>query len=126
MVKFISSIHAPFSAADKDGAYAIRFANGTVFAGCHHASCGGGKQRWNELRERYETPEERQEQRINAGKKERAKAKTAAESVLPAPESGAAQPLSVCPDRCGKCRAVHCDGRWRCLLLCDFQCMISL
>lgn len=32
----------PFSAAHKDGAFAIQFANGAVFAGCHHASCGGG------------------------------------------------------------------------------------
>ncbi len=41
----------PFSAAHKDGAFAIQFANGAVFAGCHHASCGGGgAQRWPELR----------------------------------------------------------------------------
>jgi len=44
----------PFSAAHADGAFAIQFANGAVFAGCHHASCGGGVQRWGELRERYE------------------------------------------------------------------------
>ena len=31
----------PFSSAHKDGAFAIQFANGAVFAGCHHASCGG-------------------------------------------------------------------------------------
>ena len=83
----------PFSAAHKDGAYVIRFANGAVFAGCHHASCGGGKQRWKELRERYETQEERQEQRINVGKKERAKAKTAADTLIPAQKSSTAQPL---------------------------------
>jgi P4 family phage/plasmid primase-like protien len=74
----------PFSPAHKDGAYVIRFVNGAIFAGCHHASCGGRKQRWKELREQYETTEERQkrqEQRINAGKKERAKAKTAAEQA---------------------------------------------
>ena len=44
----------PFSAAHKDGAFAIQFANGAVFAGCKHTSCGGGTQRWQELRERYE------------------------------------------------------------------------
>ncbi len=85
----------PFSAAHRDGAYAIQFKNGAVFAGCHHASCGGGKQRWKELRERYETKEERlkrQEQRINAGKKERARAKTGADTLLPARESSTTQP----------------------------------
>jgi len=44
----------PFSSDHKDGAYAIQFPNGAIFAGCHHASCGGGRQRWKELRERYE------------------------------------------------------------------------
>jgi len=46
--------NCPFSSAHKDGAFAIQFANGAVFAGCHHASCGGGAQRWPDLRERYE------------------------------------------------------------------------
>jgi hypothetical protein len=40
----------PFSSAHKDGAFAIQFANGAVFAGCHHQTCGGGAQRWPELR----------------------------------------------------------------------------
>lgn len=44
----------PFSGDHKDGAYAIQFPNGAIFAGCHHNSCGGGAQRWPELRERYE------------------------------------------------------------------------
>ncbi len=44
----------PFSSAHNDGAFAIQFANGAVFAGCHHQSCGGGAQRWPELREMYE------------------------------------------------------------------------
>jgi len=81
----------PFSAAHRDGAYAVQFKNGAIFAGCHHASCGGGKQRWKELREQYETTEERQkrkEQRITAGKKERAQAKVA-ESRLPVQKNGA-------------------------------------
>ena len=44
----------PFSYAHKDGAYAIQFANGAIHAGCHHESCGGGSQRWQELRVKYE------------------------------------------------------------------------
>ena len=44
----------PFSASHRDGAFAIQFGNGAIHAGCHHASCGGGTQRWQELRERYE------------------------------------------------------------------------
>ena len=74
----------PFSAAHTDGAYAIQFGNGAIHAGCHHASCGGGKQRWQELRERYETKEERlaqQESRLHDGKRERARAKIAAEQA---------------------------------------------
>ncbi|MFA5003164.1 MAG: hypothetical protein WC502_09355, partial [Methanolinea sp.] len=43
----------PFSGAHRDGAFAIQFGNGAIFAGCHHASCGGGEQRWKELRERF-------------------------------------------------------------------------
>ncbi len=50
----------PFSPAHTDGAYAIQFQNGAIFAGCHHSSCGGGSQRWAELREKFEgTVEER-------------------------------------------------------------------
>ncbi len=44
----------PFSSAHKDGAYAIQFHDGGLFAACKHASCGGGDQRWDALRERYE------------------------------------------------------------------------
>ncbi|MDN7023586.1 hypothetical protein FGU65_01510 [Methanoculleus sp. FWC-SCC1] len=49
----------PFSSAHKDGAFAIQFANGAIFAGCHHQSCGGGAQRWPELRDRYRPREKR-------------------------------------------------------------------
>jgi P4 family phage/plasmid primase-like protien len=68
----------PFSQAHKDGAYVIRFSSGAIFAGCHHTSCGAGKQRWPELRERYETraeKQQRQAERWNAGKREQARAK---------------------------------------------------
>jgi len=44
----------PFSSAHKDGAYAIQFPNGAIFAGCHHNSCGSSSQRWPELREKFE------------------------------------------------------------------------
>jgi hypothetical protein len=63
----------PFSSAHKDGAYAIQFMSGAIHAGCHHASCGGGKQRWKELRELYETKEEKlkyRDERLIAGKRE--------------------------------------------------------
>jgi len=54
--------HCPFSPAHKDGAYAIQFDNGGIFAGCHHNSCGGGRQRWQELRERFEGTKGREKQ----------------------------------------------------------------
>ena len=49
-----SLAECPFSTAHTDGAFAIQFANGAIFAGCHHDSCGGGTQRWQELRAMYE------------------------------------------------------------------------
>jgi hypothetical protein len=69
----------PFSSAHKDGAFAIQFGNGAVFAGCKHTSCGSGTQRWAELRARYEPDraEKRKqfEQKQKQWNKERAKAK---------------------------------------------------
>ena len=44
----------PFSDAHTDGAFAIQFPNGAIYAGCHHNSCGSGRQRWPELRARFE------------------------------------------------------------------------
>jgi hypothetical protein len=44
----------PFSGNHQDGAFAIQFPNGAIHAGCQHASCGGGTQRWKELRDRCE------------------------------------------------------------------------
>ena len=46
----------PFSSDHTDGAYAIQFSNGAIFAGCHHSSCKGGTQRWPELRSMFEGP----------------------------------------------------------------------
>ena len=55
----------PFSGAHKDGAFAIQFPNGAIHAGCHHNSCGGGAQRWSELREQYEPKAERKNTGLN-------------------------------------------------------------
>jgi hypothetical protein len=44
----------PFTSAHRDGAFAIQFPSGAVYAACQHASCGAGTQRWPELRERFE------------------------------------------------------------------------
>ncbi|WP_425515767.1 hypothetical protein [Methanofollis formosanus] len=44
----------PFSDAHRDGAFAIQFPSGAIYAGCHHTSCGGGAQRWPELRGMHE------------------------------------------------------------------------
>ncbi len=53
----------PFSSAHKDGAFAIQFAGGAIYAGYHHNSCGGGKQRWAELRGMFEIKKGRKERR---------------------------------------------------------------
>ncbi len=74
----------PFSSAHRDGAYAIQFKSGAIFAGCHHQSCGGGKQRWKDLKEEYETDEDRQknrQERLDAGRRERMTARAAAENA---------------------------------------------
>ena len=80
----------PFSSAHKDGAFAIQFGNGAVFAGCKHTSCGGGTQRWQELRERFEpdraTKRKDWEQKQKTWRKDRAKAKAENEGTAdPAP-----------------------------------------
>jgi len=49
----------PFSGDHRDGAFAIQFGSGAIHAGCHHASCGGGSQRWPDLRARYERGKKR-------------------------------------------------------------------
>ena len=72
----------PFSVAHKDGAFAIQFGSGAIFAGCKHASCGGGTQRWLELRGQFEPgrvdKRKQWEQTQTAQKKERAKKKAEA------------------------------------------------
>jgi len=61
----------PFSSDHTDGAYCIQFANGAIFAGCHHSSCGGGTQRWAELRERFEGTIEERMKRLKQRRRER-------------------------------------------------------
>jgi len=68
----------PFSSAHSDGAFAIQFDNGAIYAGCHHNSCGSGKQRWAELRGMFEIKKTRRERRT---------AKENPEKVAPAPAS---------------------------------------
>jgi len=69
----------PFSSAHKDGAFVIQFGNGAVFAGCKHTSCGGGTQRWQELREQFEPDRAAKrkdwEQKQQTSRKDRARAK---------------------------------------------------
>jgi hypothetical protein len=76
----------PFSSAHKDGAFAVQFGNGAVFAGCKHTSCGGGTQRWQELRERYEpdraTKRKDWEQKQKTWRKDRVKAKAEQEGTV--------------------------------------------
>jgi hypothetical protein len=87
----------PFSSAHKDGAFAIQFGNGAVFAGCKHTSCGGGTQRWQELRERYEpdraAKRKQWEQEQQTTRKDRARAKAEQEGRTdPGPVPVAASP----------------------------------
>jgi len=53
----------PFSSSHRDGAFAIQFQSSAVYVGCQHASCGGGTQRWPELRDRFEPKKREQRER---------------------------------------------------------------
>ncbi len=80
----------PFSGDHRDGAFAIQFPNGAIHAGCHHASCGGGRQRWQELRAKFEPGRaEQREQHERSWRYERALARAEQEGrvVLPAPST---------------------------------------
>lgn len=54
----------PFSNSHQDGAFAVQFPSGGIYAGCHHASCGAGTQRWPELRRMFEPPDKRQREKV--------------------------------------------------------------
>jgi len=89
----------PFSSAHKDGAFAIQFGNGAVFSGCKHTSCGGGTQRWQELRERFEPDRAAKrkdwEQKQQTSRKDRARAKAEQEGRA---DPGPA-PVTTSPDQ---------------------------
>ena len=89
----------PFSSAHKDGAFAIQFGSGAIFAGCKHNSCGGGTQRWQELRERFEPDRAAKrkdwEQREKTWRKDRAKAKVEHDGAI---DAGPA-PVAAPPDQ---------------------------
>lgn len=78
----------PFSEAHTDGAFAIQFANGAIFAGCHHDSCGGGAQRWFELRARYEPEKADVGARLARLRSSRIRDKMEAEGRLPNTNAG--------------------------------------
>jgi hypothetical protein len=87
-----SLAECPFSSDHRDGAFAIQFSTGAVYAGCHHASCGGGRQRWQELRAMFEPDRAKKrdqwEQQISSGKRRRARARVEEECYfdkVPAP-----------------------------------------
>jgi hypothetical protein len=90
----------PFSSAHKDGAFAIQFANGAVFSGCKHTSCGGGTQRWQELRERFEPDRAAKrkdwEQKQQTSRKDRARAKAEQEGRA---DPGPAPVAAASPDQ---------------------------
>ena len=82
----------PFSSAHKDGAFAIQFANGAVFAGCKHTSCGGGTQRWQELRERFEPGRAARKEALSEKQKLWRKERTQAKAVRDG-STGSASPV---------------------------------
>ena len=71
----------PFSTAHHDGAFAVQFPSGAVYAGCHHASCGGGKQRWPELRAMHE-PKRQTKQKATPPSPEAAEVRERAMEIL--------------------------------------------
>ncbi len=70
----------PFSSDHADGAYAIQFQSGAIFAGCHHNSCGNGTQRWAELRAQYEPEKPDVGTRLTELRRDRIRKKYASES----------------------------------------------
>ncbi len=79
----------PFSEAHTDGAFAIQFSNGALFAGCHHNSCGGGRQRWQELRARFEPTKPDVGERLAKLRSDRIRQKNEAEGRVRIPDTSA-------------------------------------
>lgn len=88
----------PFSSAHRDGAFAIQFGSGGIFAGCHHASCGAGSQRWRELREKFE-PADGYERLLKNSRMDRARLRSDSEGY-PALKKRAGEKLPTDPPRC--------------------------
>ncbi len=72
----------PFSEAHRDGAYAIQFENGAIYAGCHHDSCGSRRQRWPELRAKFEDHGRCVEEWIASTRRSRIRARLIAEGRI--------------------------------------------
>ncbi|OPY43018.1 MAG: hypothetical protein A4E41_00003 [Methanoregulaceae archaeon PtaU1.Bin066] len=88
-----SLAECPFSSAHRDGAFAIQFPNGAIHAGCHHASCGGGQQRWQELRAKYEPGRaEQREQHERSWRRDRAVTRAEQEGRVAPPASSSPPP----------------------------------
>nr|WP_319538170.1 hypothetical protein [uncultured Methanospirillum sp.] len=94
----------PFSHAHSDGAFAIQFPNGAVFAGCHHNSCGSTRQRWPELRAMFEQskPASRAHMRDYPGRfgeqngHVHARGPASSDTHASQPSPGAGEVLSLC------------------------------
>jgi|GEM_PF-129916 len=71
----------PFSTAHTDGAYAIQFENGAIFAGCHHNTCGGNTQRWQELKARFEEPSDRPKRDYEEWSRQKSKEKARKKAI---------------------------------------------
>ena len=98
----------PFSSAHTDGAFAIQFANGAVFAGCHHNSCGGGMQRWQELKGMYEERKEGKKS-VRREKKRSGTSSETSGSTVPSPPP-APDDLSPEEDHCRRARTLLESG----------------
>lgn len=87
----------PFSTAHQDGAFAIQFPTGAVYAGCHHASCGGGTQRWQELRAMHEKENKNRDSRDRRGEggEKAAAPEIAPERTFPSEEYAATSAVSM-------------------------------
>ncbi|WP_414675299.1 hypothetical protein [Methanospirillum sp.] len=72
----------PFSDAHADGAFAIQFAGGAIFTGCHNDSCGSGTQRWPELRARLKPTHRDPDKWFVKMRSERIRAKNEAEGRI--------------------------------------------
>ncbi len=76
----------PFSGDHRDGAYAVQFPSGAIFAGCHHQSCGGGTQRWTDLKEMFDGPGKKRDYEAWNKEQNRKRALAKMSGDIPKPE----------------------------------------